>query len=115
MSAIKNIVFTHAPQTFYAEIHHENFGEYNTMKITDLADEKLWRAMSDTSDAMSGLAKLYIIFPSPHDVSRRIEKDARLQLLEHLMVLDKLRSRFDDYFFELERRYSHEWEEEDPG
>lgn len=74
------------------------------MSLSQLEDDEIWRGMAEASEAMFGLARLYSVLP-PENSPFALTEDARRQLLSHLATLDKLRTRFDDYFAELERRY----------
>jgi len=78
-----------------------------TQELSKLPDKELWGTMAEASDAMCGLAKLYIALEQP------TSREAREQLRAHLGVLDKLRDRFDQYFYELELRYSDDEPETD--
>jgi hypothetical protein len=79
------------------------------MQVANLADEQLWRAIAQNTNAMSALVRQQLELADVNTVSDSI-RQAKLRE-SNAEIIDKLARNYREYTAELRRRYSLDTEE----
>ena len=79
------------------------------MQVENLADEQLWRAIAQNTNAMSALVRQQLELADVNTISDSI-RQAKLRE-SNAEIIDKLARNYREYTAELRRRYSLDTEE----
>jgi hypothetical protein len=79
------------------------------MQVENLADEQLWRAIAQNTNAMSALVRQQLELADVNTISDSI-RQAKLRE-SNAEIIDKLTRNYREYTAELRRRYSLDTEE----